>query len=111
MISQDPKTLAMIEKVVERRKEWELIRKEFALKYPTMAMHLTKDASMLSNYAIRSDLSSSTTSKKKRVSKADNQANTADKGFKSNGRVKTDGLTRKNRENTLDELVAEAGLG
>jgi hypothetical protein len=110
MISQDPKTLAMIEKVVERRKEWELIRKEFALKYPTMAMHLTKDASMLSNYAIRSDFSSST-SKKKRVSKADNQPNTADKGCKSNGRVKSDGLTRKNRENTLDQLIAEAGLG
>lgn len=120
LIAQDARTLAMVENVAERRKKWESLRKEYASKFPRMAMTLPKNASLLSNYALDgyNDLSS-TKSKRK-------QGSHASKGYKTHasmsretakwrgsgsGRsVQVDGLMRKNRESTLDLLVVDAGL-
>ena len=111
MITQDSKSVAMIEKVVQRRKKWELIRRDYAIKYPSMNMQMPKDAASLSRYAICA--SSLSMSKKINASKErkinDTSPNSCIKGCKGKSE-KVDNLTRKSRESTLDALVAEAGL-
>ena len=117
MITGDAKTFSMIENVVERRKKWEILRREFAIKFPTMSMALPKDASHLSKYAIRNVAFSSTAKKNRgygsqaREMAGDLQVSVEkdQKSRRSSSRI-VSGLTRKNRENTLDMLAAEAGL-
>jgi CRP-like cAMP-binding protein len=109
MISQDATTSALIEKVVQRRKKWEFIRREYALKFPTMSMTLPKGATSLSHYAIRgNDVSAAPKSRKKRDANNDVDSTTSENDDGSNG--SRGNTMRKNRENALDSLVRNAGL-
>ena len=113
MISQDSKTLSMIEKVVQRRKKWEFLRREYALKFPTMSMKIPKDASRLSHYAIRNVAYLPTPEKKPIARSQENTVQSDDtdqpcNDDSKNGRIGN--IMRRNREITLDLLVTEAGL-
>ena len=97
----------MVEKVVQRRKKWEFLRREYALKFPTMSMKIPKDASRLSHYAMQ------TPEKRPAIASQVNAAQSLEidqprKEDSSNKRM--DNIMRKNREITLDLLLAEAGL-
>ena len=48
----EPKTAALLEKVVQRRIEWEDLRKDYAQKFPTMPLSLPVDAALMSKYSI-----------------------------------------------------------
>ena len=112
MISQDVKTLSIIEKVVHRRKKWEYIRREYAIKFPTMSMRLPKGAVTLAQYAIRTDIPNSK-SKKKRGGKPEKSRPSRGPMCveeDSSGRGTAKGHMRKNRENALDLLVKDAGV-
>lgn len=86
--------------------------REYAIKFPKMSMSLPKDASSLSNYVLDGccGVSSKTKSKASKGRQVyDGQMIASGcKGGSRRGRV--DGLTRKNREKTIDVLIAEAGL-
>lgn len=112
IIFQDSKTLSMIAKVVQRRKKWEFIRREYAIKFPTMNMAVPKNAASLSHYAIRSETSKpnkKASCNVTRRSSINNHATTSSQN-ESSGSKGCKGPMRKNRENTLDSLVKDAGL-
>jgi CRP-like cAMP-binding protein len=98
IISHDATTFSLIEKVVKRRKKWEFIRREYALKFPTMAMSLPKGSSSLSHYAIRRNDVAAVKSRKKRDSK------------KEHNNDDTTVTENDDSKNALDSLVTNAGL-
>ena len=112
MITQDSKTVAMIMKVAQRRKNWELLRRDYAIKFPSMNMQMPKDSASLSRYALCAN--SLSMSKKINASKErqinDTSRNSSVKGCRGRKCERVDNLTRRSRESTLDALVAEAGL-
>jgi len=48
----EPKTAALLEKVVQKRIEWEELRKDFANKFPTMPWTIPREALIMSKYSI-----------------------------------------------------------
>lgn len=48
-LSQDTVTFSIVEQVVDRRKKWELLRKEYATKFPKMSMKLPKVSKEIDN--------------------------------------------------------------
>ena len=49
---QDSRTHAVVEQMVERRKAWEIIRRDYAIKFPKMSMKLPKDVESMSKYSM-----------------------------------------------------------
>ena len=52
MVSQVPKTLALVEKVVQKRRAWEKLRAEYASNFPSMKCCLPQNATDMSKYAL-----------------------------------------------------------
>ena len=108
-LAQDAKTLAIIEQVVERRKKWAYLRRDYAIKFPNMSMKLPRDVESMSLYAISSSSANWGSSKKSKSSSSSNQEE--DVSAKSTGRLKADSLIeRQSRAKTLELLSSEAGL-
>lgn len=49
---KDSRTHAVVEQVAERRTTWELLRKDYAIKFPKMSMKLPKDVESMSKYCM-----------------------------------------------------------
>eukprot|EP00585_Thalassiosira_rotula_P001755 CAMPEP_0196134162 /NCGR_PEP_ID=MMETSP0910-20130528/3125_1 /TAXON_ID=49265 /ORGANISM="Thalassiosira rotula, Strain GSO102" /LENGTH=442 /DNA_ID=CAMNT_0041393993 /DNA_START=36 /DNA_END=1364 /DNA_ORIENTATION=- len=108
LLVQDACTFSLAEQVVERRRKWAEIRKEYAAKFPKMSMKLPKDAASMSNYAmdgcaISPKARTKRTSSKKELSSSIGSPS----GLR---RRPTDSLMRQQRRTTLDKLADEAGL-
>ena len=49
---KDSRTHAVVEQVAERRKAWEMLRRDYAIKFPKMSMKLPKDVESMSKYSM-----------------------------------------------------------
>ena len=108
-LAQDAKTLAIIEQVVERRKKWAYLRRDYAIKFPNMSMKLPRDVESMSLYAISSSSVKHRGSSNKSKSALPKQEEHI--SVKSTGRLKADSLIeRQSRAKTLELLSSEAGL-
>ncbi|GMH79333.1 hypothetical protein TL16_g08108 [Triparma laevis f. inornata] len=61
MVSALPKTLMLVQKVVQKRKDWEKLRTDYAVNFPTMKCCLPANATDMSKYSLSKESAMSET--------------------------------------------------
>ncbi|KAL9183122.1 hypothetical protein ACHAXT_004909 [Thalassiosira profunda] len=114
-LAEDAATRSLVDRVAQRRRKWELLRREYAAKFPQMSMQLPKDAASMSRYAMDGCDPPPRLSRIARQSggsrKTDAESTATGSPIEGRHSGKVDGLLRPNRAATLDGLFGELSRG
>ena len=105
---QDSRTHAVVEQMAERRKTWETLRRDYAIKFPKMSMKLPKDVESMSKYSMCRK-SSVKVERKKPQAKSKESSSTPSRQSKVDHGLMKENM-RENRRKTLDSVANEAGI-
>lgn len=105
---KDSRTHAVVEQVAERRRTWEMLRRDYSIKFPKMSMKLPKDVESMSKYSMCRKSSIKAVKKKPQGKSEEPFNSTPSRQSEVDGLMKEN--MRENRRKTLDSLANEAGI-